>query len=346
MAGPSVTSPALADQITRLYDMIAGYHATNLVEIGRQLGVWEALTGAPGSTSSDLANRLGTDPFYMDVLCRTAFAMELVDHQGEGWRMAPHFDVILGLPDAAFYLGRAARVHMVIGAEYPEYPARFRSGQVVPYQDHDADVVHELAESLSSLPRIFCDVALPRLPRLTGRLTEGARILDVGCGGGAAIVEFARRFPASRVVGVDLEPVSIRLARERIAAAGLEDRCEAQLIGGQGLTDEAAYDVATAFLVVHEITEDAKDEVFRAVTRALVPGGSFVIFDEAYPETDAAARAMPTRFAAIAQWFEVTWGNRIDTRTRLLERCAAAGLRVVDETTFSRFLILVAEKPA
>ena len=109
------------------------------------------------------------------------------------------------------------------------------------------------------------------------------------------------------------------------------------------MTDEAAYDVATMFLVVHEIADDAKDEALRAVTRALVPGGLLVIFDEAYPETDVASRTMPTRFAAIAQWFELTWGNRIDTRTRLHERCAAAGLRVVDETTFSRFLILVAE---
>ena len=342
----STTAPALADQITRLYDLIAGYHATHLIEIGRELGLWEELTRTPGLTSADLAGRLGTDPFYTDVLCRTALALEILDREGDGWRMAPHFDVILGSPDAAFYLGRAARVHLVIGADYEDYARRFRSGDVVPYQDHDEEVVREVAESLSSLPRIFCDVALPRLPRLADRLTEGARILDVGCGGGAAIVELAGRFPASRVVGVDLEPVSIRLARERIAAAGLEDRCEARLVGGQGLTEEAAYDVATAFLVVHEIAEDAKDEVFRAVARALSPGGWFVIFDEAYPETDEALRTMPTRFGAMAQWFELTWGNRIDTRSRLLERCAAAGLRVVDETTFSRFLILVAEKPA
>jgi SAM-dependent methyltransferase len=343
--GASDAGPTLPEQITRLYDMIAGFHATNLIEIGRELGVWEALTANPGLSSGDLAVQLGTDPFYTDVLCRTGFALELIDRDGEGWRMAPHFDAILGTPDATFYLGRAARVHMVVGADYQDYVARFRSGKTVPYQDHDEAFVDEIAESLSSLPRIFCDVVLPRLPQLAERFDRGARILDVGCGAGAAIVEFARRFPAARVVGIDLEPVSIRLARERIAAAGLGDRCEARLVGGEGLTDEAAFDVATAFLVIHEIDEGAKDEVLRTVARALAPGGVLVIFDEAYPETDEAARTMPSRFAAIAQWFELTWGNRIDTRSRLLERCAAAGLRVVDESTFSRFLILVAEKP-
>ena len=53
---------------------------------------------------------------------------------------------------------------------------------------------------------------------------------------------------------------------------------------------------------------------------------------------------MPTRFAALAQWYEVTWGNVVDTRTRLHTLCEDAGLRVTEETTFSRFAILVATK--
>ena len=48
--------------------------------------------------------------------------------------MAPHFDVILGSPDAAFYLGRAALVHMVIGADYQDYvgPISVRRDRSVP----------------------------------------------------------------------------------------------------------------------------------------------------------------------------------------------------------------------
>ena len=44
---PPATAPTLADQVSRLYDLIAGYHATQLIEIARELGVWEALTSSP-----------------------------------------------------------------------------------------------------------------------------------------------------------------------------------------------------------------------------------------------------------------------------------------------------------
>jgi len=40
----------------------------------------------------------------------------------------------------------------------------------------------------------------------------------------------------------------------------------------------------------------------------------------------------------------VTWGNVVNTRSELLALCAGAGLRIMEETAFSRFSILVAAK--
>ena len=69
--GARETSPTLADQVSKLYGLVAGYHATHLIEIGRELrSAWQALSQSPGLSSDGLAARLGTDPFYTDVLCR------------------------------------------------------------------------------------------------------------------------------------------------------------------------------------------------------------------------------------------------------------------------------------
>ncbi len=345
--GADPAAPSLADQVSRLYDLIAGYHVTNLIEVGREVGAWEGITAHPGTDSAALATGIGTDPGYTDVLCRTAYAFGLLERDGDGWRMAAHMDAILGDPGSTFYLGRAARVHLMLGGEgYPDLADRMRTGRVVPYQHHSDALIREIGDSLSSLPRIFVDLVLPRLPSLGARLSAGARVLDLGCGAGWAIVGLAKRFPASRVDGVDIEPRSVELAQELIARQGLAERCSAWLIGPEGPTAEAAYDVITMFLVVHEIGPEIKDSVLAAAARALAPGGSLVLFDEAYPETDQALSTMPSRFSAIAQWYEMTWGNQIDTATELRGRCARAGLTVADETTFSRFTIMVAEKPA
>ena len=153
----------------------------------------------------------------------------------------------------------------------------------MPYQDHSDALIGEVADSLRSLPRMFVDLVLPRLPDLDARLAAGARVLDLGCGAGWAIVELAQRYPTSRVDGGDIEPRSIELAQERIVQHGLTERCSARLLGPEGLTDDGRYDVITMFLVVHEILPELKDRVLASAARALAPGGSLVIFDEALP---------------------------------------------------------------
>jgi cyclopropane fatty-acyl-phospholipid synthase-like methyltransferase len=339
-------SPTLADQVSKLYDLIAGYHATHMIEIGHQLGAWAALTKDPGLPSAELAARLGTDDFYTDVLCRTAFAFEIVDRDGAGWRMGQHFEQILGDPESSFYLAAAAGVHMEVGKDYPDYLRHFREGTVRPYQEHDEAFMREVAEALKALPRIFLDLVLPQLPVLGQRLEGGGRVLDVGCGGGWAVVQIAERFPGVTCLGVDVEPYSVGLAQQLISDRGLAERCEARVMTVDELDEAGTFDVATSFLVVHEIAPDLKPGAFAAVAQALKPGGYFLIFDEVYPVTDDALRTMPTRFAALAQWYELTWGNVVDTRTGLEELCHQAGLTVADETSFSRFHIMVAEKPA
>jgi SAM-dependent methyltransferase len=339
-----VEGPSLADQVSKLYDLIGGFHATHLLEIARELGVWEALTQRPGHTSEALAVELGTDGFYTDVLCRTAFSFGLLERAGDGWRMAPHFDQILGNPASSFYLARAPRIHLVLAEDYRDYVRHFRAGTTTSYQQHDQTFMLEVAEALKALPRIFLDLVLPRLPGLGQRLQDGGRLLDVGCGGGWAVVQIAEAFPAISCVGIDVEPHSVELAQQLIQQRGLTERCEARLQSMDQVDEPGAFDVVTSFLVVHEIAPTLKQPAFSAIARALKPGGYFLIFDETYPETDQALQTMPSRFAALAQWYEVSWGNVVDTRSSLHALCQEAGFRVTEETTFSRFSIIVATK--
>jgi SAM-dependent methyltransferase len=257
--------------------------------------------------------------------------------------MGTHFDQILGNPDSTFYLGEAASVHMVLGRDYDDYASHFRNRTQSSYQAHDHHFMEAVAESTTALPRIFADSVLPQLPMLREQLESGERLLDVGCGGGSAVVQLAERFPNLRCTGVDIEPYSIELAQRLIGERGLGDRCEAR-VGSVELAEPGTYDIVTSFLVVHEIDPGLKPRAFADVARALKPGGSFLIFDEAYPESDDDLRQMPRRFAALAQWYEVTLGNRVNTRSELLALCEGAGLGVVAETSFSRFHIIVAQK--
>jgi len=60
------------------------------------------------------------------------------------------------------------------------------------------------------------------------QLRPGHTLLDIGCGWGALIIRAAEKYGA-RALGITLSRNQYEHARERIAQAGLEDRCEVRL---------------------------------------------------------------------------------------------------------------------
>jgi hypothetical protein len=67
---------------------------------------------------------------------------------------------------------------------------------------------------------------------LSGGLTAGATLLDVGCGWGELSLRVAAAAPQAQVVGVDLDEPSLEVARRRARERHLDDRT--QFLPGDG----------------------------------------------------------------------------------------------------------------
>lgn len=84
-----------------------------------------------------------------------------------------------------------------------------------------AGVFDRAAATYDEVAGAYHDHFGSRLVELAG-VGEGDAVLDVACGRGAVLVPAASRVGATgRVVGVDLSPEMVRLARERVVAAGV-----------------------------------------------------------------------------------------------------------------------------
>jgi SAM-dependent methyltransferase len=121
---------------------------------------------------------------------------------------------------------------------------------------------------------------------LLERLSSGdARVLDLGCGSGAAARLLARAFPQATVVGVDVDATAIARAR---AAAAQEEAPLPNLVfevvdaaqleaadgggGGGGRADwVGSFDLVTSFDAIHDLTDPAA--ALRGARALLKPGG-------------------------------------------------------------------------
>jgi cyclopropane-fatty-acyl-phospholipid synthase len=129
------------------------------------------------------------------------------------------------------------------------------------------------------------------------RLTPGDRLLDIGCGWGALITHAAARYGV-RAVGVTLSDEQLALARERIAAAGLGDRCRVELRDYRDVPALGPFDKIASVGMVEHVGVDHLPGYFAAAWSALRPGGLFLNHGIASVE---AAHPLPWRDRALGR---------------------------------------------
>lgn len=108
----------------------------------------------------------------------------------------------------------------------------------------------------------------------------GMEILDVGCGGGAAIHEMLELSEGSIVKGIDYSDTSIRLSEELNAQAIEYERCSIKKYDVMDMPYiDNAYDLVTAVETVYFWKDP--EIAFRHINRVLKPGGMFAVLAEA-----------------------------------------------------------------
>jgi cyclopropane-fatty-acyl-phospholipid synthase len=102
-------------------------------------------------------------------------------------------------------------------------------------------------------------------------LAPGQRVLDVGCGWGAFAIH-AASCHGVKVVGITLSEPQAALARERVRAAGLEDRVSIRVQDYRDLTGER-FDAIASIGMVEHVGGSRIDLYARQLAAMLRPGG-------------------------------------------------------------------------
>jgi ubiquinone/menaquinone biosynthesis C-methylase UbiE len=108
-------------------------------------------------------------------------------------------------------------------------------------------------------------------------LSDGLRVLEIGCGTGNVTVRAKRAAPGADVVGSDPDPLALTRARRK--ARGLPgirfERAYAQELPFA----DGEFDRALSSMMLHHLDEDVKAGAAAEIHRVLRPGGSLHIVD-------------------------------------------------------------------
>lgn len=140
---------------------------------------------------------------------------------------------------------------------------------------------------------------------------KDARMLDVGCGGGANLLRLLTLAPEGHVTGLDYSETSVATSRETAAAEIAAGRCEVVQgdVAAMPFAD-GSFDLMTGFETIYFWPDVPR--ALAEIRRVLAPGGTLFICDEDDGMTDE-------------DWTSAIAELRVYTEAELTDLLTAAG---------------------
>jgi predicted O-methyltransferase YrrM len=305
----------------------AGYVATRALEAGLRHGIFKALAKAPGGLTSDqLASATNLDPFYTGVWCRAAFAAEIIEREGEAYRLAPHLDTILLDEESPAFA--AGTLLVTSSPEFTEFVKNLPTGDGLWWDKTSEDFIKAVALAGRPFYTRLLKGGLSKVPGFDEKLSSGGSLLELACGLGRGIVGLAAAYPNSKFTAQDGDAASLDLARQAWTDAGIADRVKVIHSTMEDVSANQEFDAVLINISMHECRD--LDKVAQNAFNALKPGGVFVISDFPYPEAPEASRTVPGRVMSGIQFFEALIGDQLLPTAAFVELLKKHGFADVD----------------
>ncbi|MGH9109089.1 MAG: class I SAM-dependent methyltransferase [Acidimicrobiales bacterium] len=272
------SSDATARYALRVWQYKQGEMVSLMIHLGDRLGLYVAMAGAGPLTAAALAVRTGLhERWVLEWLRGQGAAGLLATTDGETFELGPDASHVLADAESLWFAAGAFGGSATVPGVVDRLADAFRTGSGLSYDELGPSAAHHVERTLGP----WCRLALvPRiLPAMGGvleHLNAGARVADVGCGAGVALLAMAEAFPRSHFDGFDISRHAIERARSKIGEAGLTN-VDLHVAEAAELPATPPYDLVLTLDCLHDMPGPA--EAITAIKRALADGGTWLIKD-------------------------------------------------------------------
>lgn len=264
----------------KVFRDMAGAMTAGMGYVGVKTGLFRAMMNKGSMRVEDVASASRLQRRYVEEWLKGMSCAGYLEYDSiaETYRLPDEHAFLLASDETDHFMGGLFTMAPVLLRVAPEVAEAFEHGGGVPFEAYGPEGVGALdLINRGQYEHRFADYWLNAVPDVAGRLADGGRALDVGCGAGRVCMALARHFPKAEIVGIDPDPVSIGQAKAAAAAASLPDRIQF-LAGTAGDIERGSgFDLITVCDCLHDFV--APEETLKQIRALLKPNGAMFILE-------------------------------------------------------------------
>ncbi len=256
------------------------------VYIGERTGLYRVLADGSPRSVTEVAQAASLDARYVREWLEQQAATGILDFADGKFSLAAGFASVLADRDDPNYFAPLSRMMVAAAGKLPEVAAAFKTGAGLGWDEYGLDIIE--GQSELNRPMFIHQLGqeyLPAIPEVHAKLSNpGARVAEIGFGGGWASIGIATAYPNVSVEGFDPDADSVRIATANAAASGLTDRIRFHGVdGAQAASQGRTFDLVCAFECIHDMANPVA--VLASMQKLAGDNGSVLIMDERVADT-------------------------------------------------------------
>jgi 2-polyprenyl-3-methyl-5-hydroxy-6-metoxy-1,4-benzoquinol methylase len=271
---PAIDSESMMKFAFKVVGDLAAAISGPLIYIGDRLGLFKILAESGPMTIHELAEKSGLKERYLREWASSMVASEYLAYDPTSRRisMSPEQAMVLAQENSPVFVGGMAQMIPDHYRILPKIIEAFHRGGGVPYTEFSEDTF-EGTERLfrPGYINFMAQQWMPAMPDVFEKLQRGAKVADVGCGRGAALLQMAQAFPNCKFFGWDNFPPAIEYAREKARQSGLAERITFEVRSATDLPQSGDFDLTMTCDCLHDMV--TPEGCARAIYGALKPDG-------------------------------------------------------------------------
>lgn len=262
-------------------DMAAGAATLFTLAVADRSGLLGVLGTSEPLTVEDAAAASGLETRYVEEMLNQLATARVLDYdpEAETFLLPPERATVIADDSSPYAMAGWLDMLPTAGNFIDEVAESARHGGGVAASTYPDRMVHAVDRANAPSMRILLTRRwLPAMPDVVERLEAGARVADVGCGAGTAVLTMAGAYPNSSFIGYDLDPRAIEVATENAHEAG-RSNVAFEVRSADEIPTDPPFDLITCFDVVHDLADPLG--AVSKVRRALASDGTFLMMEPA-----------------------------------------------------------------
>lgn len=263
---------------SKMFQFLNGGMLSLMISIGYKTGLFDTISQLKPSTSQEISKAAKLNERYVREWLGAMVTGNVIDYD-------PSTDKYLLRKEHSTFLTRKSGIdNLAVLAQYvslmgiveDKIVECFRNGGGLPYSEYPKFQQLQAEETARIFDSKLTNQILPLIPEINDKLSNGIKVLDIGCGRGHAINLMGKAFPKSKFTGCDISREGISSAKEEAKNLGLKN-VQFEIKDALLVEELGKFDLITAFDTIHDQTQPTK--VLKAINASLNNEGFFLMQD-------------------------------------------------------------------